>query len=217
MLFDLTQDWEPSGKAVSPTDEIRAVTLTSYVMSNPKSSETEQVFKNFYDTESFYEIFDALRTFVEGYLLGGSSMDGDLDRTVFGFAYDSTPYLFNETVGQEPLLNKFFSPVFAESNEQFESQNTGILTGSIDLDVIARVRFLNGKNYVNLQMPINSGLALELAQVYSKKGLDVFSGATNGMQWSPTAEESLSVFDPSLLTQFVCQKQGSSDYTDPIN
>jgi hypothetical protein len=155
---------------------------------------------------------------VGGYLFNQTTTK-TLTKEEYLFGYEDTrlQLAFNNTAdyfdGMEVDMPAYFTPTIVDKSPLSLEQKTGIYTGSVSLDKVARVRFLNEKNYLNRQMPIFDGAERTMMPV-TTGGIERFTKATNGMQFAPGVvqnDDKLTLFDDQLLALTDYKSNGDID------
>ena len=97
---------------------------------------------------------------VEAYLLKGPCKQYTIDDFIFGYS-DPSLQLIHEQMsifeGKEVALSSYVNTVLTDASPYNENQVQGIYTGSLNVQDISRVRFVNDKNYANRLIDIHNG------------------------------------------------------------
>lgn len=143
----------------------RATLVTDFVMTRPTSPDNVQLLQSIYGIADFYKFFDGTRNMVQEYLLGGAWRDYSPEEIVLGYNETRWQYIFqNQTdmtfdffQGNDIDVETYVSPVLSVKSPRVTQQTVSMFTGSNQLDHVARVRFMNMKDYINVNSPIFDG------------------------------------------------------------
>lgn len=79
-------------------------------------------------------------------------------------------------------------------------------TGSISMDQVAKIRFVNQKDYININAKIYDGRNMTMYPQSPTPDLKQFENSTNGNQWAinltKADNSTLSAYDLSYMTVF---------------
>ena len=129
-------------------------------MNNAPSDENQKLFESIYGISDFYTFFEQMRFMGQNYLFGGAYADKKLSELVYGYNETRFSYIFkNQTnemttddffSGDDIDIDPFITPVLPIKSERVNNQTVSIYTGSENMEKVARVRFVNLKDYVNV-------------------------------------------------------------------
>lgn len=113
--------------------------------------------QNLYKIDNLPRFLSGSRNMIDKYLFGGASslslnayLYGYVDRYI-EHAFDERPFLAGKEVDLEPYV----SPILTD--DQRKNEQKGIYPGTIDINRVSSVRFINQKNYINKLVPIKNG------------------------------------------------------------
>lgn len=128
----------------------------------------------------------------QDYLLGGAFANKTKSELTYG--YDETRYthIFANATdptddffeGNDVDVDSFITPILPISSERIRNSTVSIYTGSEDMDHVARVRFVNAKDYVNVKQTVFDGRNYTGLPASPTEWLQQFETCTNGFQWS---------------------------------
>ena len=140
---------------------MRATLLTQYIMNNDESAETSAHLSSIYGgTMDVFDFYRQIQHMVEDYLLGGYKKEVSLYDHILGYSDPRFQHIFDETgffEGKDFLID-FVSPVFHELSDSYYKQVIGIYTGSVNMDRVSEMRYVNDKNYINKKVAILTGM-----------------------------------------------------------
>merc|ERR1712100_946235 len=100
---------------------------------------------------------------VQSYLLGGAFIQNQTKEELwYGYTENRFQYIFRNATdpnddffeGNDIDVDPHITPVLPQQSPRLSDQTVSIYTGSIDMDQVAKVRFLNMKDYININLPI---------------------------------------------------------------
>lgn len=126
------------------------------------------------------------------YLLGGAFVDKKISELTYGYTEPRFSYIFTNATdptddffnGNDVDVESTITPVLPLNSERVNNQTVAIYTGSEDMDKVARVRFVNMKDYVNVNQHMFDGRNYTKLPVSPTAWLQQFKRCTNGFQWS---------------------------------
>lgn len=143
----------------------RATLVTDFVMTNAPTQANKDLLASIYNISDFFTFFADTRMMVQEYLLGGAFVEYKTLQVVFGYEEPRFKYIFvNQTdlnddffEGNDVDIDAFITPVLSLQSPRVTNQTVSIYTGSINMDQVAKVRFVNLKDYVNINSRIYDG------------------------------------------------------------
>jgi len=217
-LFDKPNNISLDGK-------LTATRVTDFILTNGASGYAMTVMKELYGMDEFLHLFEALRQMIQDYTFGGSTTPKlTLEDLVLGYNDERINYIFQNAddpaadffSGQEVDINNFITPILSSQSPMYTGQEIGIYTGALDASHVARVRFMNLKDYINTRGPIFDGGNYTVLPLSPTRWLMQFDGATNGMQFDAAAAQkdgsTLHALDQQFMTIFkYTEDTGASD------
>lgn len=138
------------------TDEWITSQITQFVLNKNGFDEIDAM-QTLYNIDSLPAFLSGGRKLIDQYLFGNVT-SLSLNAFLYGYndqyivhAFDERPFLAGKEVDLEP----FISPILTD--EQRMNEQKGIYPGTIDLDRVASIRFINQKHYINKNVPIKNG------------------------------------------------------------
>lgn len=194
----------------------RAAFVTEYIMTNPPSPASNKRFESIYGIADFYGFFTQMRLMGQDYLLGGAFANKTVGELTYGYNETRYTHIFANSTdptddffgGNDVDFDPLITPILPISSERIRNQTVAIYTGSEDIDHVAKVRFVNSKDYVNLKQTIFDGRNFTALPVSPTAWLEQFERCTNGFQWSTKDTDSsdddatFCSYDASYLSLF---------------
>lgn len=165
--------------------------------------------------DDFYVLFAKLRIMVQEYLFGGALIQMSQYAYVFGYQDPRIQYLFAEKSvqeGKEVHLDDNISILTNELSAVVMNQTAGMYTGAIKKDQTSKIRFINGKNYLNKKLNIFDGNKINSLTVSPTSALQSLDDLYNGMQFAPNSNDSITFFDHRYLMQFQMNEKEDMDF-----
>lgn len=106
--------------------------------------------------------------------------------------------------GKEVGLDDFVGSVFNEKSNFRKDETKSIYTGSIAKENIAKLRYQNGKNYINKQVKVFNGVDDIKVTVSPTILFDLFTAKniTNGVQYRENAEADVMNYNSRYMETF---------------
>lgn len=152
---------------------------------------------------------------VQEYLLGGSSKTLTIKQLTLGYEEPRFKFIFQNSTdsnddffdGNDVDVDSFITPILTLESPRVNNQTVAIYTGSLDMEHVAKVRFVNLKDYINLNLPIYDGRNITWYPASPTAQLKQFKNSTNGNQWAASktgtnATDNLQSYDLNHLSTF---------------
>ena len=200
-LISLDAGWRLMNRTngTSLDNKWNAAIVTDYVMRNPSTDDSKLLFASIYNIPDFYTFFNNMRVMGQNYLLGGAFMDRLQSEVTYGYDEPRFKYIFQNTTdptfdfftGNDiDMIDSQITPILALNSARVNNQTVSIYTGSESMDKVARVRYVNYKDYVNMQQSVFDGREISELPITPTAWLEQFQECTNGFQWNVKDTES---------------------------
>lgn len=162
MTVTMDQAWKIFDRSVESLTSLdqkwRAALVTDYVMRNPANATNKKILEDIYGIADFYSFFSSARTMVQTYLLGGAFKTLTVKEITLGYEEPRFKYIFRNSTdpnddffdGNDVDIDSYITPILTLESPRVNNQTVSIYTGSIDMGHVAKVRFVNLKDYINL-------------------------------------------------------------------
>jgi len=113
-----------------------------------------------YGVSDMFALFEEFRLYIQEYMFDGPRSMIDIQDYIMGMEETKLKNLYSDVGffdGREVSMDDYVGSVFNEESNWRMHEHKGIYTGAISKENIAKVRFINSKNYVNRNMDIDNG------------------------------------------------------------